>query len=115
MHHKQSGLIFLSYANKFNALRYRIITTAPPGAAGKHTFQGKPATFEGPVLVNSLNTINRTTGGIAAGGHQVRRKSILINPDQENEKLSEEFLHRSGINVQECFLFYLRSPNIPEV
>jgi len=52
-------------------------------------FQGKPTASKGAIFPDGFNSVNGTTGFIAAGGHQVRGDGTLVKPDQQDEKTTQ--------------------------
>gem|GEM_PF-2645466 len=78
-------------------LRYRIVPMSTPGVAGKEAFEGQIATFEYSVLFKGFYTILGAGGGIPAFVTQQRRNKPLVDPDKEDERVTED-LHNAGLS-----------------
>ena len=70
------------------SLRDWVVTAAAPGIAREDALDGQPAALEEAVFLDSLDTVVRTGGGVAAALPQPGRQGHLIESDQQNQELS---------------------------
>lgn len=64
----------------WGVLWYRVVAAASPRVASQQSTYGKPKTFDGSVLYNSLACILRACGLKSARGWGERRDASLIKP-----------------------------------
>jgi hypothetical protein len=69
----------------------RVMAMTTPWITPCNPAYGEPAAFKRTILLNCLNAVNRTCGGVTARGHGQRRNSILIKPDQAYQQITKEF------------------------
>ena len=73
----------------FQFSRHRIIPASSPRIARHHPFDGQPSAFEGTVFLQGFEAVVGAGGGVAARFAEPGRQGDLVEPDEQDQQLSE--------------------------